>query len=827
MVNSTAAISLVLLVLLSLAIFLAVYYTGAGAGKSINGLGEFTIQLNAPHGLNSDASYTGYNLGAYSNLKVDAKSGAITSWTLNAIVDWKTFSNEVKMQVVSNGVSYTGTVTNNVLKVDRCMTYSDAAHTSQVLGASFVAPSLLGTNDDGSKTFSLVLSGKTYTLITSADGTPLAASAHNEDYIVTSFDANANTLVFPTIDQNGVVCTSKAIEEFREFNMLSDEGKNFAISQKSWSEQQKEEHVALLVSKKLAAMQPASVQSCPIEWRGDGFCDVSCNNAASNYDNGDCCAGDCKATSRFACEGALECKNPKGKASIVTTQLCPGDIGWVDPDADTDTGLHNCPPGTYWNPLAGCVPFVGGEFGAEDLEFVRNDKPDGGEFDPASTDFALSDSKDGGKGDIVFDMVDESDVPNGREKGYELSKEDIAIAAKLQASDDESQAIWDRIVASYAQKWGKGVPISKSGKTAYSSKLGKGVSTQWNPCWHPWPDGVDPLVFDVYLDPTGWGFPDPNDDTPDWPVPTHHKYCAGLHGAGVIGAHPANIVYSSYNVIFTKYYNTLSLWGVVSQIVGVDFNLEQTYASYHYFGTLHSFNFPNTCSHWRCPFGNTVDYGWSLLDMEQVWYGAAVWAEVRVAHSMGNCMLAGACLLQQLCGSKWYALSSPLRGSHAVAMAQALDQYDPYFLDMVNVVGWMLTEKTTYFTPGMSNSKWNYGILQSGFAAWNASTFVSGAMSGDSGTGSDLGQGMGMSGTLLSQYCNLGMLSSINDGAVDFDSQNIGSHAITGPMTFYSRWYYDEQNHFDTSCTNGDFVNSVSGANFPCTFSNHGLVVGV
>eukprot|EP01006_Ploeotia_vitrea_P035381 TRINITY_DN65862_c8_g7_i1.p1 TRINITY_DN65862_c8_g7~~TRINITY_DN65862_c8_g7_i1.p1 ORF type:complete len:670 (+),score=359.77 TRINITY_DN65862_c8_g7_i1:135-2144(+) len=40
---------------------------------------------------------------------------------------------------------------------------------------------------------------------------------------------------------------------------------------------------------------------CPSRWKGDGWCDAGCNNAANNYDNGDCCPGTCTGRRTYPC----------------------------------------------------------------------------------------------------------------------------------------------------------------------------------------------------------------------------------------------------------------------------------------------------------------------------------------------------------------------------------------------------------------------------------------------------------------------------------------------------------------------------------------------
>ena len=87
----------------------------------------------------------------------------------------------------------------------------------------------------------------------------------------------------------------------------------------------------------IGGMQPNECISCsnPI-WRGDGFCDPSCNEAEHHWDGGDCCEHTC-IDSKFLCGShGYDCQDPHGErrylfhkkySSFELTLLCDRIVG--------------------------------------------------------------------------------------------------------------------------------------------------------------------------------------------------------------------------------------------------------------------------------------------------------------------------------------------------------------------------------------------------------------------------------------------------------------------------------------------------------------------
>ena len=85
---------------------------------------------------------------------------------------------------------------------------------------------------------------------------------------------------------------------------------------------------------------PTLGSTCNVGWLGDGYCDSINNNAACNYDNGDCCPSTCISTASYACGvNNYNCIDPRVNVSPSPTvantatptqrTLFPSGLTWI------------------------------------------------------------------------------------------------------------------------------------------------------------------------------------------------------------------------------------------------------------------------------------------------------------------------------------------------------------------------------------------------------------------------------------------------------------------------------------------------------------------
>lgn len=98
-------------------------------------------------------------------------------------------------------------------------------------------------------------------------------------------------------------------------------------------------------------------KNCPKAWQGDGSCDAGCNNAACNYDGGDCGGSRTPASSGGASSGTASyskvkrgsCDSVSGRVDITNKAMCEtaaGDLGLSETTASEVSS--NFPPGCFW-----------------------------------------------------------------------------------------------------------------------------------------------------------------------------------------------------------------------------------------------------------------------------------------------------------------------------------------------------------------------------------------------------------------------------------------------------------------------------------------------
>jgi len=350
--NQNAALAAIILLVFGLAVFLAVHYTGAGAGADgVEGLSEFSVELGSS-GLGGN---NGYYLSAHSRIDADSTTGAINSWELQALATWGTDGNA---WVIKDGVKYSGNIANGVMTVGECSSFSVAELTAEGLGGVNIAPQeLLHKPDDPryrkgmGKIYGLNFRGQSYTMHTTAEGVPKQIFGMREAFTVRAFTAGANTLALPQINQGAVVCNAVTIQSKRDINGMSSVQLALQQEKDLWTTEQQQQHKAELANKKLAAMRHKSggnqLSSCPAGWGGDGYCDSNCNNAGDFYDGGDCCPLTCVGTIQYpTCAGATaaNCLDPNGGSTTTSSGHCPA--GWAG-DGYCDSQCNHA--GTNWD----------------------------------------------------------------------------------------------------------------------------------------------------------------------------------------------------------------------------------------------------------------------------------------------------------------------------------------------------------------------------------------------------------------------------------------------------------------------------------------------
>ena len=273
------------------------------------------------------------------------------------------------------------------------------------------------------------------------------------------------------------------------------------------------------------------------------------------------------------------------------------------------------------------------------------------------------------------------------------------------------------------------------------------------------------------------------------------KSCAFLHGAGRAGARPST-VHTSYASVNgpgagSKY------WG--------NFNAAST-----------------GCTTSTYTNGDTKNYGWNDRELQNAWYETAYRADVRFGHSMGNLIMAGACLDQGKCYARWYNLAGPMRGSSLA--------------DVESDLAWLIGNGDGSHNSLRTNYRGFQGQSQANQIGAKVHTYdmIRGHACGYGGWGSGGTNAVALKAAWL-------IISGSNDGLVPYTScarggnsyyywgrsDTIGQTSSDTPEDYENhRYYKDEMNHQDLTGSEGDWDPWVGSDGFPVKYIKQSITRG-
>lgn len=365
--NAKGAVIGAVLIVLAVALFAAIYFgtRARDSGDDSLPFTEFTARgTSQPN--NDGVTYTSV---VYSKLTLD-NNNQPTAWTLEAQVDY-TDNGVLFRNIYKNGRVYSGVVeANGFFNISFCNYIDQGRLLNDSQGSfSFVPQEITDEGRTASTSrctdctiWTLSLSGQNF-ILEEKDSVPKFVSSRDQVISVSEFTYGKRTWSAPEIDeiydnlcvgdnttvnQGGPQSARHAVDRnLIHQSSIFMKDNTVSLTHSDWRESVKQANVRVNKPHALSVKPKLSLMGCPQSWRGDGWCDPVCNDAANNFDNGDCCVGTCTAGRTYPCgaRAPYDCKSSGRTCLFLHGVGGKGDGSVRNDNSPSDCSFGRC---QYW-----------------------------------------------------------------------------------------------------------------------------------------------------------------------------------------------------------------------------------------------------------------------------------------------------------------------------------------------------------------------------------------------------------------------------------------------------------------------------------------------